>query len=124
MIVDPEDETTDEHEKRKRARTFRNRQIMALEIPTFCNMSKVMFYDVLMKLSHQTVKLYLEKDELKAMQRKLSTIKMMKNQGFINDTLEAMHQSIPGFLRSEKEFVELLEILKEKEPRADIVKEL
>lgn len=67
MIVDPEDETTDEHEKRKRAKSFRNRQIMALEIPTFCNMSKVMFYDVLMKLSHQTVKLYLEKDELKAM---------------------------------------------------------
>ena len=124
MIVDPEDETTDEHEKRKRARTFRNRQIMALEIPTFSNMSKVMFYDVFIKLSHQTVKLYLERDQHKKMQRKLSSIKMIKGEGFINDTLEAMHQSIPGFLKSEKEFVELLEILREKEPIADIVKEL
>ena len=30
---------------------FRNRQIAALEIPTYENMKKVYFYDVLLKLS-------------------------------------------------------------------------
>lgn len=37
---------------------FRVRQIMALEIPTYKNMTQVMFYDVLQKLCHQQVKMY------------------------------------------------------------------
>ena len=43
---------------------FRNRQIMALEIPTYDSMKRVMFYDVLMKLCHQSIKLFYEKEEI------------------------------------------------------------
>ena len=37
---------------------FIKRQIIELEIPTFDKMRNVMFYDVLMKLCHQTVKMH------------------------------------------------------------------
>jgi len=51
MAVDTEDKSGDLALRRKKAKDFRNRQIMALEIPTFNNMKNVMFYDVLISLS-------------------------------------------------------------------------
>lgn len=124
MAVDTEDKSGDLALRRKKAKDFRNRQIMALEIPTFNNMKNVMFYDVLISLSQQTVKVYLERDELKAMQRKLKTIKMLKGQAFCDDTLGALQDTIPGHLKSETKFLEFIEILRQKVPKADIVQEL
>ena len=37
---------------------------MKLEIPTYDNQKNVMFYDVLMKLCHQSIKLYFQKDRI------------------------------------------------------------
>ena len=41
-----------------KSKIFRRRQLMHLEIPTYNKMKQVMFYDVLMKLCHQSIKLH------------------------------------------------------------------
>lgn len=71
--------------------SFRNRQIMALRIPTYGNMQKVMFYDVLQKLCQQSVQIYFQKDIIKKMQRKLKVVKMLGADALNDDTLEAIH---------------------------------
>jgi len=38
-------------EQAEEAKRFRNRQIICLKLPTYFGMKKVMFYDVLMKLT-------------------------------------------------------------------------
>ncbi len=46
---------------------FCNRQMMFLGIPTYGKMKKVMFYDVLLKLCFQALKLFYQQDEVKTM---------------------------------------------------------
>ena len=75
-------------------RKFRNRQIMALEIPTYDSMKKVMFYDVLMKLCHQSIKLFYEKEEVQKNRMKMKIVRML-NPGLVLycDSLEALHNT-------------------------------
>ena len=47
-------------------KVFRNRFIKGLEIPTFKNMKKVMFYDVLMKFCMQELRAHVLKDMIEA----------------------------------------------------------
>lgn len=69
---------------------FRNRQIIALDIPTHKLMKNVMFYDVLIKLSYQAVKLHFQKEDVRNMQRQLTVLKKLGGPAFNDDTLEAL----------------------------------
>ena len=75
-------------------RKFRNRQIMALEIPTYEMMKKVMFYDVLMKLCHQSIKLFYEKEEVQNNRMKMKIVRMLNPDLVLYcDSLEALHNT-------------------------------
>ena len=75
-------------------RKFRNRQIMALEIPTYDSMKKVMFYDVLMKLCHQSIKLFYEKEEVQKNRMKMKIVRMLNPDLVLYcDSLEALHNT-------------------------------
>ena len=62
-----------------------------LEIPTYGILKKVMFYDVLLKLNLQAIKIYYEKDSIKKMQRQLRVAKKFGADALNDDTLEALH---------------------------------
>ena len=53
---------------------FRRRLIKMLEIPTYNKMKDVMYYDVLMKLSHQLHRHEIMKDKLKKTIRNLKVV--------------------------------------------------
>ena len=88
-------------------------------------MKQVMFYDVLMKLAFQQVKLHFQKDEVKRLQRQLKVIKRFNGAQALNDdTLEAVHNKHIRKNKFDREFAALLEMMKEKEPKAELVKEM
>ena len=88
--------------------TFRNRQIMALRIPTYHGMKDVMFYDVLQKLCQQSVQIYFQKDIIKKMQRKLKVVKMLGADALNDDTLEAIHNKNTKQNQYDKDITELM----------------
>ena len=72
-------EEEDEEGKKVKVRNpdyeaFRRRLIKTLEIPTYNKMKDVMYYDVLMKLSHQLHRHEIMKDKLKKTIRNLKVV--------------------------------------------------
>ena len=63
-----------DEEFKQKAASFRNRLIRNAEIPTFDNMKRVMFYDVLIKLGSIQTREYVLKDYLLEQTRKLSVL--------------------------------------------------
>jgi len=50
-----------------------------------------MYYDVLIQLCYQAVKLYFQKSDIKKMQKQLGILKKIGGNVFTEDTLEALH---------------------------------
>ena len=107
--------------KRMQKQEFRNRQILFLDIPTYNNMEKVMFYDVLIRLCHQAVKLFYQQTEIKNMQRQLKVLSMMGQGALNDDTLEVVHSKNIKRNRFDKEFTALQMKVQEEMPRAELV---
>ncbi len=89
---------------RMQDKKFRNRQIIYLGIPTYENMKKVMFYDVLMKLLFQAIKLFYQQDEIKNMQRQLKVLRKIGAHALNDDTLEVVHNQFMKRNAFDKEF--------------------
>jgi len=64
--------------------------MIILDIPTFNNFEKVMFYDVLMQFTNQIVKLYHNREKIAENKQKLRVIKMLGGAN-ADDTLEAIN---------------------------------
>ena len=99
---------------------------MALEIPTFENMKKVMFYDVLMKLCHQTIKYHQQREHIDSFKRSLRVFKRFGAKTLHDDTLEAIHSTNVTNTQNRftVEFAQLLCEMRKANPRADLVREL
>ena len=69
---------------------YRRRIIKLLEIPTYDNMTRVMYYDVLMKLSHQVVKHQFLKPRLPKIMRSLKVTKQLGGNVLHDDALAAV----------------------------------
>jgi len=54
-------------------------------------MREVMYFDVLIKLSFQSVKLYFQKDDIKNMQKQMKLLRKLGGNAFNDDTLEVIH---------------------------------
>lgn len=107
-------------------KAFRNRQIMALEIPTYENMKKVMFYDVLMKLAHQSTTVYHMKDHFRSVRNQL---KILKNLGVQNgpafdDTLEAITNKNIKHQQHEVDLNKLLGMMSDRTTKIELVTEI
>ena len=95
---------------------------MHLEIPTFNNQTEVMYYDVLMKLCHQAIKIHFMPEALKKLKIRLKVMKKLGALLLHNDTLECIHYKNPT--RKEQydiDLIELFEKIKEKTPKAELV---
>jgi len=72
-----------------------------------------MFYDVLFKLCHQTIKIHFQKDQLLKIEKRLKVMKQFGGKVLYADRLAAIHISNP--MRKEKydiQLIELFELLK------------
>ena len=70
---------------------YRRRLIKMLEIPTYNKMKDVMYYDVLMKLSHQVLMHKFKSNRLQKLEKNLRAIKQMGGNILHDDTLAALH---------------------------------
>ena len=84
-----------------------------------------MFYDVLMKLCQQSIKIYFLGSELKEIKVFLHIVKQLAGGVNHDDMLEAIHQKNP--LKKKQydiNFIGLLEMMKEKTHKAELVQEI
>lgn len=103
---------------------FRNRQIILFAIPTYQIQKKVMFYDVLIRLCFQSVKLYFEQKDVKKMQKQLQVLKKIGGFAMNDDTLEALHTNNIKPNGFDRDFSGLIEKMKDPNPKAEIVTKL
>ena len=82
-------------EYKKNNEAFQRRLIRLLEIPTYDKQTKVMFYDVLMKLCHQIVKKHFLGPRLKKTMINLNFIRRLGGKVFHDDELEALSYRNP-----------------------------
>ena len=97
---------------------------MLFAIPTYNIQKNVMFYDVLIRLCYQSVKLYFEQKDIKKMQKQLQVLKKIGGFAMNDDTLEALHTNNIKPNGFDRDFVGLIEKLKETSPKAEIVEQL
>ena len=104
---------------------FRRRLIKTLEIPTYNKMKDVMYYDVLMKLSHQVVMHQFKEKRLPKLEKNLRAIKRMGGKVLHDDTLAALHYR--NAIRKDlydTGVIELFAKAEEAAPRAQLVQNL
>ena len=81
-----------------------------------------MFYDVLMKLCHQSIKIYFLSNELKEIKIFLHVTKQLTGGANHADLLEAIHQKNPlKKTQYDKDFIELVEMMKKKSAKAELI---
>ena len=72
-----------------------------------------MFYDVLIKLCFQSVKLYFEQKDVKKMQKQLQVLKKIGGFTMNDDTLEALHTNNIKQGGFDRDFSQMLVKMKE-----------
>lgn len=99
---------------------------MALEIPTYENMTKVMFWDVLMKLAHQATNVHHMKDHFKGVRNQLKMIKGLgiKNGPAFDDTLEAITSKNLKHQPHEVDLNKLLHEMQGRQSKIELVQEI
>ena len=102
--------------------------INALAIPTYDNQKTVMFYDVLMSLSHQAIKLYFLQDTgvIKKIKIRLRTMQAFGGKILYSDKLECIHyKNSTRKNQYDMSIIELIEVeMKKETPAAELVQKL
>ena len=107
-----------------RKNAYRWRLISVLDIPTYDNFSKIMFYDVLLQLCKQIVNLYHNKEKIAENKAALKIVKLLKgNPNAYDDTLAALNSEN---LRQDYqvEFDDLITQMAFSNPRIKLIKDL
>ena len=115
------------HEDCEVSSLFFDRQIKALEIPTYENQRKVLFYDVLLRLVDQTTKMHIQEERLLKIQVHLEVLQKFGAVDLVHvDKLASLYYRNP--YRKERFDFELMQLidkkLKEKKPTAELIKDL
>ena len=87
-------------------------------------MKKIMYYDLLLLLCFQSVKLHYQQAEIKKMQSQLKVIKRLSKEALNDDTLEAVHSKNYRKSQFDVDYLSLIKKFKERDPRAELVVEL
>lgn len=107
---------------------FRERYIMGLAVPTYQKMRKVMFHDVLIKMSQSIVRNHYQVTAKKKMRRSLSKLMASNNLGPDSEYFKAeLDNQFKAIKKSpyEQEIAQISdELIKEKNPRAELVRDL
>lgn len=102
--------------------------INALAIPTYDNQKTVMFYDVLMSLCHQAIKLYFLQDTgvIKKIKIRLRTMRAFGGKILYSDKLECIHyKNSTRKNQYDMSIIELIEVeMKKETPAAELVQKL
>ena len=83
-----------------------------------------MYYDVLIRLCFQSVKLYFEQKDVKKMQKQLQVLKKIGGFAMNDDTLEALHTNNIKPNGFDRDFQGLIEKMKDPNPKAELVTKL
>lgn len=104
---------------------YRARQIRLLELPTFDGMKHVMFWDVMMMLCSQIVKIHHKKANLEKLHKQLKVVKMFGgNKGIADNTLDQLHNKNVKKQDFEVDFGKLLAQMADFNTKIELVKEM